>query len=173
MVECPNCQHHNPPDAVSCTNCANPLPTGGLLERWETEKVPAEEQTTTQAKQARPGTDRFKPNMELVLYIVGSSDSLHLDIHAAGSVLLGRFDPHTGRMPSLNLGRFSGLGVSRRHAEIMVVEEQLSIADLGSSNGTYLNGRRLPAYQPHFVRDGDTIRLGLLKFKVSFEHAGN
>lgn len=48
--------------------------------------------------------------------------------------------------------------VSTRHAEIRFEGGTWVVADLGSRNGTYLNGRRLSAAAP--VKVGDTIRLG-------------
>jgi DNA-binding winged helix-turn-helix (wHTH) protein len=52
-------------------------------------------------------------------------------------------------------------GVSRRHARIVVTPEQVSIEDLDSSNGTFVQGRRLAA--PHALADGDEIELGAAK----------
>jgi adenylate cyclase len=49
--------------------------------------------------------------------------------------------------------------VSRRHAIIHPQEQnQLWLVDLGSSNGTYLNGRRVT--RPLQLRDGDQIEIG-------------
>ena len=48
--------------------------------------------------------------------------------------------------------------VSTRHAEIRFEGGGWVVADLGSRNGTYLNGRRLAAVAP--LKVGDTIRLG-------------
>lgn len=49
-------------------------------------------------------------------------------------------------------------GVSGRHARIAFHAGAFEIADLGSTNGTYVNGRRLS--HPHRMRDGDKIQLG-------------
>jgi DNA-binding winged helix-turn-helix (wHTH) protein len=49
-------------------------------------------------------------------------------------------------------------GVSRRHARIAVTADQVSIEDLESSNGTFVNGKRLTA--PGVLADGDEIELG-------------
>lgn len=49
--------------------------------------------------------------------------------------------------------------VSRRHARIVVSRQGASLEDLGSKNGTALNGRLLTA--PAGLRDGDEIRLGV------------
>jgi signal transduction histidine kinase/pSer/pThr/pTyr-binding forkhead associated (FHA) protein len=47
--------------------------------------------------------------------------------------------------------------VSRRHAEFRRVGETTVVADLGSSNGTYLNGHRI---QQQELRSGDQLQLG-------------
>jgi two-component system cell cycle response regulator len=51
--------------------------------------------------------------------------------------------------------------VSRYHAFVGQDEEgQVRLTDLGSTNGTYLNGRRLPPQTPAPVRDGDRVQFG-------------
>jgi len=40
------------------------------------------------------------------------------------------------------------------------------VVDLDSTNGTFLNGMRIMPHQPRILRDGDEIRLGLLKIIV-------
>ncbi len=51
--------------------------------------------------------------------------------------------------------------VSRYHASLRQDEEGLvRLTDLGSTNGTFLNGRRLPPRTPVCVRDGDRIQFG-------------
>ncbi|HEY3280117.1 MAG TPA: FHA domain-containing protein [Gemmatimonadales bacterium] len=50
--------------------------------------------------------------------------------------------------------------VSGRHAEIRYEGTSWAVVDLGSRNGTYLNGRRLAATTPTPLKTGDLIRLG-------------
>lgn len=53
--------------------------------------------------------------------------------------------------------------VSRRHAQIQLhSENQFWLVDLGSSNGTYLNGRRIS--QPSRLYDQDCIEIGQVRF---------
>ena len=47
---------------------------------------------------------------------------------------------------------------SRNHAEIRLVGNHYRLSDLGSSNGTWLNGRRLTV--PKDLEDGDQIKIG-------------
>jgi hypothetical protein len=48
--------------------------------------------------------------------------------------------------------------VSRRHAAIRLEGGSLAIQDLGSTNGTYVNGARISAVTT--LKDGDEVRLG-------------
>ncbi len=79
-------------------------------------------------------------------------------------------------MPGVDMTPFAGyrMGVSRRHAAIRRNENnQLELWDLGSSNGTYLNGVRLAAHRPNRLRDGDEIRLGQMVLRVRFTQAAH
>lgn len=52
--------------------------------------------------------------------------------------------------------------VSRKHARIRLEEDDFVLYDLGSANGTFLNGTRIN--QPIVIKDGDTIRFGEVEF---------
>ena len=67
-----------------------------------------------------------------------------------------------GRHPSSDL-RFDPTGdidVSTRHAEIRCAESRYLIVDLHSTNGTFVNGRQVPAGDSVALRDGDVIAFG-------------
>lgn len=57
--------------------------------------------------------------------------------------------------------------VSRRHAHIFKNDAEYLLEDLGSTNGTSLNGTRLEPRQRHTLKDGDEIRISstLLVFR--------
>jgi hypothetical protein len=54
-------------------------------------------------------------------------------------------------------------GVSRRHAELRPVDDGLEVHDLGSTNGTWLNGRRV---QSASLREGDRVTVGTTELVV-------
>lgn len=61
--------------------------------------------------------------------------------------------------------------VSRRHAEISWVEGDLQIVDLGSNNGTFVDGQKLSpvnpeTYSPVSLKPGSKVKLGNLEFEV-------
>jgi DNA-binding winged helix-turn-helix (wHTH) protein len=55
--------------------------------------------------------------------------------------------------------------VSRHHAKMTVEGERVTVEDLGSRNGTLVNGLRI--YAPIELRHGDEVRFGLLTFLLS------
>jgi pSer/pThr/pTyr-binding forkhead associated (FHA) protein len=54
--------------------------------------------------------------------------------------------------------------VSRRHARILISEGTARLEDLGSKNGTFLNGRKITSAVT--LADADEIRLGLMPLTV-------
>jgi len=54
--------------------------------------------------------------------------------------------------------------VSSHHARIFTYLESSYIEDLGSTNGTYLNGKRI---QKHTLHVGDVIKLGKLELQIT------
>jgi adenylate cyclase len=76
---------------------------------------------------------------------------------------LGRQSSHTDR-PDLDLARFKAAehGISRIHATLECNEAGVYLMDLGSRNGTFVNGRALGAFNPCYLADGDILRFGNL-----------
>ena len=64
--------------------------------------------------------------------------------------------------------RLNAPGISRRHARIMVAAERVTIEDLGSKNGTYVQGERIAGVKE--LHDGDEIRLSRELLVVSKTH---
>ena len=86
------------------------------------------------------------------------------------AVHLGRLDPASDIIPEVDLSEDggSGKGVSRRHARILKREGTVMVEDLGSINGTFINGRRLASYQAEALHDGDQLQLGKLLIEIEF-----
>jgi adenylate cyclase len=53
--------------------------------------------------------------------------------------------------------------VSRRHAEMTVAQNGVQVKDVGSSNGTFVNGVKVDSY---FVVPGDTLTFGKIAFRL-------
>jgi hypothetical protein len=59
--------------------------------------------------------------------------------------------------------------ISRHHAEIVMQGGRWVIVDLGSANGTFVNGKAISG--PHVLAHGDLVRLGQTQFKVEIQAA--
>src|SRR4051812_30519467 len=68
-----------------------------------------------------------------------------------GELILGREQPSADVV-------IPDPGVSRRHARVLPHDGTILVEDLGSSNGTYLNGRRITG--PVELATGDELQLG-------------
>jgi len=62
------------------------------------------------------------------------------------------------------------LAVSGEHATLQMNGNDVFLEDLGSTNGTYVNGKAVKKQQLH---NGDTIEVGKYKIKFVSETAGN
>jgi serine/threonine protein kinase len=82
---------------------------------------------------------------------------------ARSPMLLGRASEAESYRPDFDMTFYDDGGyVSRRHARITKGRGGYFITDLGSSNGTTVNGRPLIARQAHLLRNGDRLKVGLV-----------
>ena len=58
--------------------------------------------------------------------------------------------------------------VSRRHFQVRFDSDVFYICDLGSTNGTYLNGKKLNPNEEQILRDGDRVGLGVDEVILGF-----
>jgi pSer/pThr/pTyr-binding forkhead associated (FHA) protein len=70
-----------------------------------------------------------------------------------------------GRSEECHL-RANSDAISRRHCAITVEDDNVKIRDLGSRNGTYVNGVRIDG--EHRIQMGDQLRVGPLEFLVTY-----
>jgi hypothetical protein len=167
VIKCPSCQKKHPPNTLFCDECGtylaaeadkrtDPLATGQV--DW------LEEDQNLVVTSVESRTDR---TMTLKLLIRDSGRLVEFPL--VKEINIGRLDAASATFPDLDLTVDGGLekGVSRRHARITQEGTDLFIEDLGSVNGTLVNGKRLTPYLPHPLQSGDEIRLGEMVLRVS------
>lgn len=79
---------------------------------------------------------------------------------------------------AITIGRMKGNdvvlpkgNVSKKHSRISVVDGNLFISDMNSTNGTYVNGRKVAGDQP--ITENDKIYIGDFILQVQAEQAGS
>lgn len=164
MIKCVLCGFENLEGDLVCANCGSGL--GPLAaDNGETRMLNAQ---SVRAQSANWGTARLGKGHQLLLHIRGHAKPLTVNI--SDQLILGRFDVESKQAPDVGLDEYDAqdLGVSRRHAAILVEDNTLKVMDLGSANATYMNGQKLVAHQARILRDGDELRLGRLVMRVNF-----
>lgn len=82
---------------------------------------------------------------------------------------IGRRDPRQNHYPEIDLAEHDRGIASRNHALIERNGDYYTLTDLGSTNGTFLNGKALAPRQPQRLRPGDRIKIG----EVEMEFKGS
>ncbi|HKX31092.1 MAG TPA: FHA domain-containing protein, partial [Blastocatellia bacterium] len=102
------------------------------------------------------------------LVVLDSEGQTEFPLETDSETIIGRIDPRRGIRPEIDLSRYDPtVRISRRHARIVARGNQFLIEDLGSSNGTIINGqKRLRPEETHQLTDGDVVKIGetTLKF---------
>jgi hypothetical protein len=166
MKTCPFCAHENREGIFFCEECGQPfVGQQGVLA---TTKLAAQEDDPARGR-VTWGTARFDPRASILIRVRDFDETI--SVLPKDEILLGRSDAHSDQHPDLDMAPFGAAehGVSRRHAVIKRGEDTLMLVDLGSTNGTHLNGQRLTPDQPRVLRDGDEIRMGRLVFHIFFK----
>lgn len=88
-------------------------------------------------------------------------------------VNVGRADVAQSWHPELDVIPYGGgapdLGVSRHQARITRQDGAFVVVDVGSTNGTYVNGQAATYNQPVPLHNGDTLSFGALNTQVSIQ----
>ncbi len=122
---------------------------------------------TTRKRRKTPPARSEKVDVATVsLHVVETGQILALE--NGDTFVLGRDDGSGDVVPDVDLTPFKGykLGVSRQHATINLVDGGVIFTDLGSTNGTWVNGAKVPADTPLNLHHGDVVSLGKLVLQV-------
>jgi hypothetical protein len=114
---------------------------------------------------------------EMTQPVEGSDAWANLHLMDTGQVLplssrneftMGRISEGQPIMPDIDLSPYQAYaaGVSRLHAVIKRSGSSVVFMDLGSANGTFLNGSRLAPNEEQSLHHGDIISLGKMRIQV-------
>jgi hypothetical protein len=117
------------------------------------------------------GEPSLEPDGHIAFYFIGTIEPLQLPV--CKRYVLGRADADNGAENKVDLDPYGAAhkGVSRAHAALEMRISEVTLTDLGSTNGTYLNNQPLQPRQTVGVRSGDQIRVGELIGYIYFSKA--
>ena len=153
MPTCQRCGASNPDEHRFCKDCGAPLVAAGSREMDD----------DTIIIQLLEGRGKLNPNSEHIarlwlLDVTGEHVERVYEL-SDEQVVIGRREDCAVCLP--------GNTISRRHAQVRHADRQYFLADLGSTNGTLLNGEALVGEEQ--LRDRDEIGVGIYKliFRLS------
>ena len=191
MIRCSECSHENMDGLEYCDACGAKLPAGASAEPVpaapaaapvdvpEPSPPPQADVPAEEASTGATATVATPVPVSVPTPSAGTVQNAQLTILRGGTVgkvfplqvgdnLVGRWDPDSGSFPEVDMEHDDPEArISRKHALIRV-SDRITIEDIGSLNGTFVNrGRRLEPGSPAEVKDGDEIIVGKTFFKVS------
>ncbi len=164
MIVCSNCTHVNMSGALFCSECGARL---GAYDPLTTQNIKTNQMS--EAPKQRPGPPpptQTTLNNWVTLHLLDTGQVLPLA--ERNEFTLGRISEGQPIMPDIDLSPYQAYarGVSRLHAVLKREASHVFLMDLGSSNGTFVNGKRLSPHVDHAVSNGDVIALGKLKIQI-------
>ena len=170
MIICSNCKHSNMAGAMFCSECGAQLLGKDTLT---TQNITTEQfakvntrVTADEGYQPFDGSDAWGS-----LHLLDTGQVLPLSNR--NEFTMGRVSEGQPIMPDIDLSPYQAYaaGVSRLHAVIKRDGVRIIFIDLGSANGTYINGKRLVPNVEQVLSHGDIIALGKLKLQVLLKNA--
>ncbi len=167
MTRCPNCNFQELAGAIFCSEC------GAQLIFPPDESARGTVVYAAQAEGHEPEAPVYtapyaagSPQAAVSLYII--EQNVLLPLLARADMTLGRTSDGQPVVPDIDLAPYQAYecGVSRLHAALKIQDDNLLIMDLGSANGTRVNGKRIPPQKAYPITHGDVLTLGKLKIQV-------
>lgn len=120
--------------------------------------------------------DLLEPLLDDEIALLVESDPIPIIVRVSQTVVIGRYSEHNAEQPHIDLVPYGAFekGVSRFHAllrRIVPGNDAVFVEDLGSSNGTWLNSKRLQARLPTRLYPGDFLHFGHLRVQAHFKVA--
>ena len=172
MRVCPVCSYENPHGALICAKCYHLLV-----------EVKGDQIDSTLANVTSTADTRILPSRRPIdtSTLSGNIVVMHFDdfdkplvVYVSQQTILGRRTSDPTVQPRIDLTPYGAVakGISRVHVMLRRTESGLTIEDLASSNGTWVNGARIPAYTRTVLKSGDHVLLGELAFDIYFRSTG-
>ena len=120
-------------------------------------------------REPHPNTSRLSAGWRIIFRIGDQKKALNIE----EVITIGRgVENENPAAVDFDLTPFGAyhFGVSRKHAVMTLKDGYLYLEDLGSTNGTRINGFQLTANQQYRLRDGDEIEFARLRTSIRFRN---
>lgn len=168
MILCPNCQHQEMPGALFCSECGAQLIQ---IDRGATQsihKTPSDnlDSAVVDGENQYSSAESNEMDAVISLHIIENGDVLNLA--GRSEFTIGRVAEGQPILPDIDLSTYDAYtqGVSRLHSALKIINRRVVITDLGSSNGTRVNGQKIVPHVDYPLNHGDILAFGKLKVQI-------
>jgi pSer/pThr/pTyr-binding forkhead associated (FHA) protein len=171
MITCPNCKHKELPGALYCSECGEQLAFTDKLTFQSNSQDDSDALDLEVSDEEATPIQEIYPGNHFSLYLIEAGKTIPLT--GRSEFIVGRVTEGQPILPDIDLTTFEAYtqGVSRLHAAIKVMEKRMVIVDLGSSNGTRVNGQKILANIDYPIKPGDLLALGRLRMQILVSEA--
>ncbi|MDO9085899.1 MAG: FHA domain-containing protein [Anaerolineaceae bacterium] len=172
MIVCPSCHNKELPGALFCSECGARLISLDYLTTQSIKKSNSDylEENGEEVNYDNETTEDILSNQvivaDLALYLIDAKQTLQLA--GRNEYTLGRVAEGQPILPDVDLSPFDAYaqGVSRLHAALKTNKNRVAVMDLGSSNGTRVNGQKIVPHVDYPITHNDQIALGKLRIQI-------
>lgn len=163
MIQCRECGNEELAGTMFCSMC------GESLIELEGKQAVMDDMPEPEPPSLLGQSTELEEKWSEIIFIIPSGGR-QLRFPLGQDIAIGRLEKENQQQSVINLDKDGGgeLGVSRTHAMIKTSgqEDGVTIIDLNSTNGTYLNQYRLPPELPYPIKNGDELQFGNLLVHV-------
>lgn len=168
MILCPNCHHQEITGALFCSECGAQLVTIDRIATQSIRKQPSDFLTSVEntGQTPKPVPTASGVDAAVSLYLIDSGQTVQLA--GRSDFTLGRVAEGQPILPDIDLSPYEAYtqGVSRLHSCVKIINQRVVVTDLGSSNGTRVNGQKIMPHIDYPLNHGDVVALGKLKVQI-------
>lgn len=142
-----------------------------LSGSFNTQPPPARKRPKPEEKTTTIDTDELQNVQEVKVRLKIPDSGQEIATEGRTELIIGR--AHKDAKPDVDLGPFGGsqAGVSRQHSRLVRRDDEWSVEDLGSTNGTFVNGVKVAPHQLKKIKNGDLIRCGQIELQFTVDEA--
>ena len=166
MIKCSNCQNEEYPGSLFCSKCGAQI----VQAKGAGSTTAIYTSIPDSALQMKPPTFPTPPlenkDADIALLVLDTNEVIFL--HSNEEFSLGRATAGQPIVPDIDLTPYNAYetGVSRLHASLNIKTKPITVQDLGSVNGTRVNGKKLSPHSRTSLSNGDILTLGKLKIQI-------
>jgi hypothetical protein len=171
MITCPFCQATHVANTIFCTECGHYLLKQDTQGTESLKPGDIDYDNFVQISRKKSASPPVEPTQPVTLQFMITQQQRRVNATLEREIIIGRMDAASTAFPTVDLSSSGPMAksVSRRHARIIKRDCEIVLEDLGSVNGTFINGKKLTSFLPVTLNSGDNVNFGKISLEVTIK----